>query len=156
MRLPLACRSFVPLLVFGTASVLRAQAPSTNPVVPTPIPTIAVSGQGEATVVPDRARLSIGVQTQAATAADASARNATLQRAVIDAIRAQGVAAEQISTSGYNVFPEQTFDQQTRRTRITGYNVQNTVLVELSRIAQVGPVLDAVLALPALRDDAGG
>jgi uncharacterized protein YggE len=134
------------LLAAVPAAGVRAQSPAPVSMTATPVPTIAVSGQGEATVVPDRARLSIGVQTQAATAADASARNATLQRAVIDAIRGQGVAADQISTSGYNVFPEQTYDQATRRSRITGYNVQNTVVVELRQTAQVGPVLDAVLA----------
>jgi uncharacterized protein YggE len=136
------------LLLAAPAPALRAQQPSPPPApaVPGFVSTIAVSGQGEATVVPDRARLSIGVQTQAATAADASSRNAALQRAVIDAIRGQGVAADQITTSGYNVFPEQTYDQATRRSRITGYNVQNTVTVELRQTAQVGPVLDAVLA----------
>ena len=145
MRRPI--RLFVALLITGAAPALRAQAaPSAPMMMPAPIPTIAVSGQGEATVVPDRARLSIGVQTQAATAADASARNATLQRAVIEAIRGQGIAAEQISTSGYNVYPEQTYDQATRRSRITGYNVQNTVVVEIRETARVGPVLDAVLA----------
>lgn len=151
MRLSPARLACSAVLVAATAVAARAQAtPTPQPPMGAPMPmppaTIAVSGQGEATVVPDRARLSIGVQTQAATAADASARNAALQRAVIDAVRAQGVPADQISTSGYNVYPEQTYDQQTRRSRITGYNVQNTVVVELQRTAQVGPVLDAVLA----------
>lgn len=145
MRL-LPVRLAAALLVVGATSTLRAQGASPVSGTPTPIPTIAVTGAGEATVVPDRARLSIGVQTQAATAAEASSRNATLQRAVMDAIRGQGVPADQISTSGYNVYPEQTYDQATRRTRITGYNVQNTVMVELRQVAQVGPVLDAVLA----------
>lgn len=107
---------------------------------------VTVSATGEAQVTPDRARLSIGVQTQAPTAADASARNARLQRAVVDTLRALGIAADQITTSGYNVFPEQTFDPQGRRPRITGYNVQNTVVVELRRVDQVGPTLDAVLS----------
>ena len=133
-------------LLAVAAPTLRAQGTTPVSRTLTPVPTIAVNGAGEATVVPDRARLSIGVQTQAATAAEASSRNATLQRAVMDAIRGQGIAAEQISTSGYNVYPEQTYDQATRRTRITGYNVQNTVTVELRQVAQVGPVLDAVLA----------
>ena len=97
-------------------------------------------------MTPDRARLSIGVQTQAPTAADASTRNARLQRAVIDTLRALGIDASRIRTSGYNVFPEQTYDPQGRRSRITGYNVQNTVVVELQRIDQAGPALDAVLA----------
>ena len=123
-----------------------AQAPAPAPVAVIPAAGIAVSAVGEEQITPDRARLSIGVQTQAATAADASTRNARLQRAIFDTLKALGIAGEQLTTSGYNVFPEQVYDQPTRRTRITGYNVQNTVIVELRRIDQVGPVLDAVLA----------
>jgi uncharacterized protein YggE len=116
------------------------------PVVPSAVPGISVSAVGEEQVTPDRARLSIGVQTQAPTAADASARNARTQRAIFDTLRAMGILPEQLTTSGYNVYPEQVYDQPTRRTRITGYNVQNTVVVDLRRIDQVGPVLDAVLS----------
>jgi uncharacterized protein YggE len=148
MRRPTA--TLLALLVFPAASLtaapLHAQSDPTPGGTLQPVPTIAVVGTGEAQVTPDRARLSIGVQTQAPTAADASARNARLQRAVIDTLRALGLRSEQIRTTGYNVFPEQTFDQPARRTRITGYNVQNTVVVELPRIDQVGPALDAVLA----------
>ena len=131
------------LLALATlaAPPLRGQQPAS--VAP---PTVTTSATGEEHVVPDRARLSIGVQTQAPTAADASARNARLQRSVIDTLRALGIPQDQITTSGFNVFPEQSYDQQTRRSRITGYNVQNTVVVELRRVDQVGPALDAVLA----------
>jgi uncharacterized protein YggE len=138
-RLP-ATLLLIAVAGLAPAASLRAQAPAE------PLPSIAVTAMGEAQVTPDRARLSIGVQTQAPTAADASTRNARLQRAVIDTLRALGVAADQVTTSGYNVYPEQTFDQPARRTRITGYNVQNTVVVELRRIEQVGPALDAVLS----------
>jgi uncharacterized protein len=113
---------------------------------PFPAPVITTSAVGEERVVPDRARLSIGVQTQAPTAADASSRNARLQRSVIDTLRALGVPQERITTSGYNVYPEQVYVEATRRNRITGYNVQNTVVVDLHRVDQVGPALDAVLA----------
>lgn len=141
----LCALSAVIVAPFGVA--VAQQLPSQGaPSVVLPPATIAVSGMGEAQVVPDRARLSIGVQTQAPTAADASTRNARLQGAVIDALRGLGIAADQISTSGYTVYPEQQYDQPTRRSRITGYNVQNTVMVELRQIAQVGPALDAVLA----------
>ena len=97
-------------------------------------------------IVPDRARLSLGVQTQAPTAAAAARENARAQQAVLDAVRAQGVPGEQITTSGYAVYPTTEYDQPARRTRVTGYTVQNTVTVELRRTDQVGPVLDAVLA----------
>jgi uncharacterized protein len=128
-----------------TAAALGAQTPTATPTL-TPIPQIAVSAVGETQITPDRARVSIGVQTQAATAADAASRNATLQKAVIDAVRALGIPGERISTSGFNVYPEQTYDQASRRSRITGYNVQNTVVVDVWQVGQVGAVLDAALA----------
>ena len=139
-----------PLLLAAGAFSLAAprQAVAQVPA-PSPLPIlagVAVTASGEDQIAPDRARLSIGVQTQAPTAADASTRNARLQRAVFDTLRALGLAADQLTSSGYNVFPEQVYDQPTRRTRITGYNVQNTIVVDLRKIEQVGPVLDAVLA----------
>jgi uncharacterized protein YggE len=145
VRLPLTSLLFAAgaLSPLATRRAI-AQAPvvSTVPIVAG----IAVSASGEDQVTPDRAKLSIGVQTQAATAAAASTRNAQLQRAVFDTLKAIGLAADQLTTSGYNVYPEQVYDQPTRRTRITGYNVQNTIVVDLRKIEQVGPVLDAVLS----------
>lgn len=134
------------LVCSALAAPVAAQQPSAQlqPLVPPP-PTVAVLGRGEEKVTPDRARLMLGVQTQARTAALAASENAKIQRAVLDTLRAMGIGADQISTSGYNVYPEQQYDQQTRRARIVGYNVQNTVVVELRKIDQVGPALDAAL-----------
>jgi uncharacterized protein YggE len=126
-------------------AALRAQAPAPAPTSATLVPLVTVSATGEEQVTPDRAKVMLGVQTQAPTAAQAAAANARLQRAVLDTLRGLGIAAEQISTSGYNVFPDQEFDPQTRRTRLKGYNVQNTVVVDVRRLEQVGPVLDAAL-----------
>ena len=149
---PSARRSLrlVPLLgaiaACSPALVAQQPSPSTEAVALVSGATVSSSAVGEAEVTPDRARLSIGVQTQASTAAAASAANARLQRAVIDTIRALGIPAERISTSGYNVFPEQVYDQPTRRSRIVGYNVQNTVVVDIHQVDRVGPVLDAALS----------
>lgn len=131
------------LLLAALLAPPRLPAQAVAPTLPA---AITVTGTGEDQVVPDRARLALGVSTQAATAADAAQQNARLQRAVLDAVRAQGVSAEQITTSDYSVSPTSEYNQQTRRTRITGYTVQNTINVDLHRVNQVGPVLDAVLA----------
>ncbi len=125
------------------ASVLRAQD-----VAPTPrTPQIVTSAQGESRITPDRALISIGVETRALTAAQASGDNAKRQRAVLDTIRALGVPAEQISTSGYNVRPEMVYPQNGAGTpRVTGYVVSNVVRIEMRRIEQVGAVIDAAIA----------
>jgi uncharacterized protein len=132
------------LAVSATAAGLGAQ--ESRPLVPQ----IVVSATGEVKVAPDKATISIGVQSRATTAAAASQANAQKQRAVIDAIKAKGVAGEQISTSNFNVIPETRYDQAGQQApRTTSYLVINTVSVELKRVDLVGPVIDAVLAAGA-------
>jgi uncharacterized protein YggE len=139
----LAFRSTAGLaLLLGLSGAGMAQDPM-RPLVPQ----IVTSAQGEVRTAPDRATISIGVQTRAMTAADAAAQNSRKQRAVIDAIKAKGVPAEQISTSGFNVIPETRYDREGQAApRTTSYLVMNMVTVELRRIDLVGPVLDAALA----------
>lgn len=116
---------------------------------PEQIPQIVTSAQGEVKVTPDRATIFIGVQTRAATAAAASAQNARKQRAVLDTIRARGIPPELISTVEYNVYPEQVFDNDSKgeqRNRIIGYNVTNTIRVEVRKLDDLGSIIDAALA----------
>jgi uncharacterized protein len=135
--------SMLALSLAAAAPALRAQSATAAPAGRSEI---AVSAVGEAEVTPDRARVSIGVQTQAATSAEAASKNATLQTAVINAVKALGIPAERITTTGYNVYPEQRYDAGTSRPRILGYNVQNTVVVDVWKIDQVGAVIDAALS----------
>jgi uncharacterized protein YggE len=103
---------------------------------------------GEARVTPDRAMLHIAVESQGQSAAAAASSNAAKQTKVIDAVKAAGVAAAQIRTSGYNVFPEYAHGEG-RAPRITGYRATNTVQVEIRAIADVGKVIDAALGAGA-------
>lgn len=138
--------SFVPaLLVAVPLAAQQGAPPSMHPMFP---PEVVTTGKGEARVTPDRATIFIGVQTRAATAAQASAENARKQRAVIDTLRALGIGNEQISTVNYNVWPEQSYrpDQGDKAPKIVGYNVSNTVRVEVRKIDQLGALLDAALA----------
>ena len=109
-----------------------------------PVPQIAVTSRGEVKVTPDRASIQISVQTRAVTAAAAADENAQKQRAVIEAIRGLGIDAKDISTTGYNVYPEQRYEQN-KEPVIVGYNVTNTVVVELKSIGMVGKVIDVAL-----------
>lgn len=111
-----------------------------------PPPQIIVSGSGEARVAPDRAIINVGVFSRATTAAAAANDNARKQRAIIDTLRALGFASEQISTMNYNVNPEMRHIPQSGRTEVTGYTVSNTVRVDVRRLDQIGPAIDAALA----------
>ena len=138
----MSIRFLVVSAVLGLCSPCLGHVPF-----PPPVPQIVTNGQGEVRVTPDRATVSIGVQSRATTAADAATQNSRKQRAVIDAIKARGVPAEQIGTSNFNVVPETRYDREGQAAPKTiSYLVINTITVELRRIDQVGSVIDAALA----------
>jgi hypothetical protein len=116
-------------------------------------PELITSATGEARVTPDRAQIFVGVQTRAATAAQAGTDNARKTRAVIDAVKARDIPGEQIATSDYNLYPEYDHREQPRGTpqtpRVIGYVATNTVRVEVRRLDQVGAIIDAALAAGA-------
>ena len=109
------------------------------------IPQISVGGRGEIKVSPDRATIQISVQTRASTAAAAGTENANKQQSVLAALRALGLGDDQLSTINYNVYPEQRYEQG-KEPVIVAYNVTNTILVDVRKLNQVGPVIDAALA----------
>jgi uncharacterized protein YggE len=109
------------------------------------IPQIAVTGRGEVKVSPDRATIQVSVQTRAASAAAAAEENATKQQSVLAALRALGLTNDQLSTINYNVYPEQRYEQG-KEPVIVAYNVTNTILVDVRKLSQVGPVIDAALS----------
>ena len=135
------------LLLTASAApvVARAQAALPMP------PQITVSARGEIQVAPDRARVQVGVETQAKTAAAAANENNRKQAAILAAIRALGVPAASITTLGYNVFPVERYDDKARRSVIDGYRVSNIVQVETDKLEQAGAIIDAALTNGANR-----
>ena len=109
------------------------------------IPQIVVTGRGEVKVSPDRATIQISVQTRGSTAAGTAAENANKQQAVLAALRALGLGNDQLSTINYNVYPEQRYEQG-KEPMVVAYNVTNTILAEVRKLSQVGPVIDAALS----------
>src|SRR6266581_5003805 len=131
-------------LVVAILGPLTAQ-PQDSPAPIPGIPQIAVTGRGEVKVSPDRATIQVSVQTRAATAAAAATENATKQQSVLSALRALGLGNDQLSTINYNVYPEQRYEQGKEPT-IIAYNVTNTILVDVRKLSQVGPIIDAALS----------
>ena len=109
------------------------------------IPQISVAGRGEVKVSPDRATIQVSVQTRAPSAAAAAAENANKQQSVMTVLRSLGLGNDQLSTINYNVYPEQHYEQG-KEPMIVAYNVTNTILVDVRKLSQVGPVIDAALS----------
>jgi len=128
---------------FGAAPSFSLAQSAAGPIPPQ----IVTSGAGQSRVTPDRATISIGVQSRAPTAAAAAADNARRQRAVLDTLRALGLASEDLSTNNYNVSPEMQYTPNgTVPPRVIAYTVTNIVRAELRKLEDIGRVIDAALA----------
>ena len=104
---------------------------------------VTVVGQGTAYGQPDQATVVVGVESFAATVAEATTQNQTTLDNVMAALSAAGIAAEDIQTTNYSLFAEQTYGEN-GPTGIAGYRVSNQVNVKIRDIALVGDVLAAV------------
>ncbi|MBV8562153.1 MAG: SIMPL domain-containing protein [Actinobacteria bacterium] len=102
--------------------------------------TITVSGNGVSTTVPDRASFQFGVTTNARDAKAALAQNASDAAAVIAALKAAGIPASDIQTSGVSLSPQTSPDG----TSVIGYTASNTVTAAMP-IEKAGTVVDAAV-----------
>lgn len=125
------------------APALSAQ--SSPPPAAAPQSLIETSGRAEARIVPDRATITVGVESRGATAAAAAADNARRQRAILDTLRSLGLTSDLLSTQNYSVSPEMQYPQG-GQPRVTGYTVSNVVRVEVRRLDDVPRIIDASLA----------
>ncbi|MDQ3031058.1 MAG: SIMPL domain-containing protein [Myxococcota bacterium] len=102
---------------------------------------IQVVGEGKAEARPDRARFEIGIEARRPTVAEAREASASAQTRVLDAIRAAGIASEDIQTTQLSIQPEYEYTEGGRN--LLGYTARNTVQVRVREIDSVSDVVDA-------------
>lgn len=98
---------------------------------------------------PDLATVGAGVTSQAPTAVEAMRRNAAAMDAVVRRIKALGIAEDDIQTTGINLNAQFDYDQARRQQVFRGYQAANRVNVILRKVANTGPILDALVAAGA-------
>ena len=107
---------------------------------------LQVTGVGTVYAQPDQAIILLAVQTQAATATQASSDNALIMSKVMDALANIGIGKSSIETVSYSLAPIYEYKQdQTTPPKIVGYAVRNAIQVRLSDFSVVGKALDAAI-----------
>lgn len=106
-----------------------------------------VSGEGEATAVPDTAMLSLGVTKEAATVQQAQTQVNTVANKITSDLKNLGVKVKNIKTTNYSVNP--TYDFTSGRQTVTGYSVSQNMEVRLQPIDQANKALDLATAAGA-------
>lgn len=107
--------------------------------------TLDLGAEGVVKAAPDMATVTLGVTASAATAQAASQAEAQKMTAVVSALKARGIEARDIQTSGLSLNASYEFPQNAPR-KLTGYEASNRVTIRVRDLARTGPVLDAVVA----------
>lgn len=124
-----------------TAPAARAQAQMIDKV-------ITVTGEANVSVAPDLAMIRGGVTTQGKTAKEASDANAKEMMAVIDALKAAGIAERDIQTTRLSIYPQQD-PNKAGKARIIGFQASNQVNVKLRDINKIADALDRMISAGA-------
>ncbi|WP_274628117.1 SIMPL domain-containing protein [Arvimicrobium flavum] len=116
---------------------------------PTP-PRIMVVGEGEMTVAPDMALLSLSVMREAKTAREALDANNGATAAVIAAMKNAGVADRDLQTSNLQINPRYDYTPKpdgTQEAKLVAYQVTNTLSIRVRDIAKTGELIDQAVTL---------
>ena len=115
---------------------------------------ITVSGDGQATMVPDVARVSWSVTNTAATVAGAQAATTKQANAALEYVAAQGIPDKDVKTLSYDISPQYSYPNPCPpgalcpsyggTPKITGYQVSETVQVTLRDLTKVGALLEGL------------
>jgi uncharacterized protein YggE len=106
---------------------------------------ITVTGTGKATLVPDVAEWSFGVQSDADTAAAALTANSQAMEAVLEALRGAGIEKADLRTEQVSVYPRTSDDGRS----VVGYSASNTVHAIVRDLERAGVIVDAAVAAGA-------
>ncbi|MEP4037495.1 SIMPL domain-containing protein [Pseudophaeobacter sp.] len=109
---------------------------------------IQVSGEGRVEVAPDLAVITLGVSKEAKEAGEAMALVSEGMTAVVQELRAVGIAAKDLQTQQISLHPVWSnggsYSSSGQR-RITGFSASNTLNLRVRDLDQLGEVLDRVL-----------
>src|SRR5215208_2468058 len=109
------------------------------------VPTVSVSGHGSVNVPPDTASVSIGVDVIKPTLGEAQEQATTQATAMIEALKAAGIADEDIQTDYYSVNILRDYSEDADPTQITGFEIVNQLRVTVRDTDQLGELLDAAV-----------
>jgi uncharacterized protein len=120
------------VLLAATAQAQHAEQPRT----------IGVSGQGEVRAEPDRATVTLGVESRKPKLADARAEVAKTVEAVLKLTRDLKVDPKLVHATRVNVQPEYNWNQPANERTLIGYYVSRQVEVELHDLEKLGQLLE--------------
>ena len=111
---------------------------------------LTVSGEGNVSIAPDMATISVGVVSNGDSAAGALQDNSDQVAKLLATLKAAGIADRDIQTTGLNLNP--LYDNRSYdggQPKITGYQASNVVTIRVRALDGLGALLDQVVSVGA-------
>lgn len=118
-------------------------------------PTLTVTGNGQLSLAPDTAFVTLGMETAGKSLAEAQKLNHAVMQKVSERLRELQIEKERIQTASFTVSPQykpppkRPADVPPAPPEIIGYMVSNSVTVEVRNLEKVGAVIEEALAAGA-------
>ncbi|HEY7639477.1 MAG TPA: SIMPL domain-containing protein [Steroidobacteraceae bacterium] len=133
MKIPtLLVAGIAAVTLFGTAAQAQQSSPRT----------VNVNGQGEVRAEPDRATVTLGVESRKPKLDDARAEVAKTVDAVLKLTRELKVDPKLVTSTRVSVQPEYNWNPQSNERNLIGYYVARQVEVELHDLDKLGQLLE--------------
>lgn len=133
------------VLAVVLASLLAAGAAAEEPGPTTPL--IVVGGSATVRAAPDRAFVTLAVESRDPNPGAAQRRNAQAMDAVFAKLAGAGVAKDAIRTLSYELMEDFEFDHGKRLSR--GFLARNSIEVRVDELGRVGEIIDLATAAGA-------
>ncbi len=146
-RLPAIARTAPLAALIGGALLLGAAAPAlaqTSADAAFKATTFSLSAYGETRIAPDMATITLGVQTDAPTAAEALKANGARMNQVLAALKKAGIAERDVQTSNLNLNAQYAYEQN-QPPKLTGYQASNQVTITVRDLTKLGATVDATV-----------
>lgn len=143
--------TFILILLVMPAAKAYAITPTPTPTLPAQVDapracdttrTVQVNGAAVINVVPDRALIQLGVQSNGDTPAEAEKANTNALQKILKALKDTGIESKDIATDWYYVTPVYSnYDSL----YIKGYLINNTVAVTVRDVKNISKIVSAAL-----------
>jgi uncharacterized protein len=109
--------------------------------------TFNTTGDSEVSVIPDEARVSLGINISGQTVTAAQSEANEIINDITAAVKKLGVDKENIKTQNYSLNPD--YDYESPERLIVGYRVNTQILVKINDFEKLNQVIDTATSLGA-------
>ena len=126
------------MVLVASAGVVPARAQVATPETPQQ-PVVVTTGEGVVKRAPDRAWVTIAVESRARSPQEAQRANAEAMKGVMDRLKASGIPADAIQTTMFDLQPE--FDYANGKQTLRDYVARNQVQVKVDALGKLGEII---------------